>query len=314
MKNLKKFTLIAAIVGAVGCLTGCVFMSKTSYLYDNSENYTAGNREISDTITVIDLDYLSGDVTLVTTDSNVTSIVETSKKDVDDKRKVHTWVEGNTLHVRYCASARALDLNNLGKKLAIMLPAGTDLSNVELKVTSGDIRAEGFNTDTFVIKATSGDVKVDLSAKTAEITVTSGDILFKQTGDSDSVVIKTTSGEVTAEVEHVTTTDIVVTSGNIDVSADYVETIHVDALSGDSTYSFRQVPDLSDIDATSGNITVYLPEDADLTATFDKTSGDIYYELPFAQKDGHYICGSGTKQMSLKTTSGDIRVKYLNAQ
>ena len=111
MNKFKKFIYIAALAGAIGCLSGCNYESKTSYMYDNADKYTAGNREISDKIENIDIDYMSGDIELLATDTDSISIKETTNKTVDSDLQVHTWVDGTTLRVRFCESARNLSLS-----------------------------------------------------------------------------------------------------------------------------------------------------------------------------------------------------------
>ena len=107
---------------------------------------------------------------------------ETSAKELDDKRKVHTWVDGTTLYVRYCASAKGLDLNNLNKKLDIQIPADCRLENLKVDVSSGDFTGKEFEANGVNVYASSGDVEVVCGAKDIEIKTSSGDITLTQHG------------------------------------------------------------------------------------------------------------------------------------
>ena len=82
MKKLKLLACGAAIAAMIACVSGCTFTigGKTSYSYKNSDDYVVGDREISDKVDSIDVDYISGDVKIVTADTDVITIKETAKK------------------------------------------------------------------------------------------------------------------------------------------------------------------------------------------------------------------------------------------
>ena len=141
MKRLNRFfasiVVAAMMLGVCGCSNSeieVLDITKTNYLYDNGDKYEAGDRDITEKIESINIAYMSGEVVMTETDADVVSIKETSNKELDDKRKVHTWVDGSTLYVRYCASAKGLELNNLDKKLTIDIPKNIELSDVKLEM------------------------------------------------------------------------------------------------------------------------------------------------------------------------------------
>ena len=185
MFNIK--TILLSIAGAtmMGALTGCSFGWTTSYIYENGDKYTAGDREISEKIENIDLDYLSGDVIISESNSDKITITETSKKELSDLQRVHTWVDGGTLYIKCAASAKKLNLEAA--------------DNVNASVSSGNI---AINT---------GSIK-ELTSKTS---------------------------------------------------------------SGTSSYTLQNVPAISSLRASSGDITINLPKDADLNAEFDVSSGNV---------------------------------------
>ena len=90
---------MALIVPATVCLTGCSIglFNTVNYKYEDSDKYTAGDREIDEKVTKVNIDYLSGEVKVKGTDSDTISIKETSNKTIDDDHKVHTWVDDGTL-------------------------------------------------------------------------------------------------------------------------------------------------------------------------------------------------------------------------
>ena len=95
MKKIKGIICGTLLVAALSCICGCsLSISNTTYTYNNSDKFTAGDREISDKIDTINIDYISGDITLTGSNTSTISVKETAAKQLDDKRKVHTWVDG----------------------------------------------------------------------------------------------------------------------------------------------------------------------------------------------------------------------------
>ncbi len=293
MLKIKIFLITVLGVAMMGLLTGCSFGMRTSYVYANGDQYVAGDREISEKIDTLDIDYVSGDVMLETSSSDKIVIRETSLKELDDKRKVHTWVEGSVLHVRYCASARKLDLNRLGKKLTIELPSDMELGDIDLKVASGDVKAN----------CGAGNINVHSA---------SGNISFVQKGNSSDIELSTASGDVDFKAENADKITVSAASGNIDIYALDAKEVESATSSGETNVSFARVPKTSNISGTSGDITIYLPENPDVTASFKATTGDITYKQAFTKSEGIYVCGNGSNEMNAHTVSGDISIEVIS--
>ena len=293
MFNIKKVMLMVAGVATMGLLSGCSFGWKTSYIYENGDKYVAGDREISDKIETIDIDYLSGDVILTESSSDAFIITETSGKELDDILKVHTWVDGSTLYVKYCASAKKLDINLLSKKLTIGVPKGTNLNNLKMHVSSGDVNAV-------------------CSSKNIDIHCSSGEVHLDQKGKSDIINAHTSSGRVELNIESADKVDVAVSSGKIKINAVEITEINSKTSSGDSVYTFTKAPVISNLKASSGDITINLPKDSDLSAELSTSSGDVSYDLAFAKDGKNYVCGSGANKLTAHTSSGDVEVKALS--
>lgn len=309
MRMGKSLFYTIVVVAMLGCLSGCNFGFKTNYIYQNGEKYTAGNREIAEKIETIDLDYMSGEVKLIGTDANIVTINETSEKQLDEKRKVHTWVDGTTLYVRYCASAKDLDLNNLKKNLEITIPKDAALGNVKFKVSSGGIQCEGFEAESVNLYASSGNIALTCAAKTIDLHASSGNITAILQDDSDSVKLDTSSGSISIDMKNANKVDLHSSSGKVWVFAKQIKELQSRVSSGTGEYHFSQAPEKSDISHSSGSVEIYLPKDSDLTGDFHTSSGKVFYELAFAKRDDDYVCGSGANQMKVHVSSGNIEVK-----
>ena len=341
---------LALIVPSAFCLTGCSFgmFNTFNYRYDDADKYEAGDREIDDTITKINIDYLSGDVKVKGTDEDTVSVKETTNKSIDDDHKVHTWVDGDTLYVRYCASMDMISFNGIEKSLEITLPGNQELDDFIINVASGEIDMNGFTSDKMIAHASSGNTKIDCSVKDIEIKVSSGDISFTQTGNSDSVKVKASSGDIvinhagdctsldidsssgkininqTGTIDNakihsssggvnatfgtVNTLNVDVSSGPIVIDADEVKDLNTKASSGHSDICLAKAPETSDIQCSSGGIDVSIPEDSNLTIHTHISSGDFNSDLPFSKDGKDYTIGSGTAEMNIRCSSGDVSV------
>ena len=269
--RITKAAVLAAILAgaAVICLSGCSV--KMSYNYKNADKYKAGDREITEKIEAVDVDYIAGNVTLTGGKTDKVTIKETSKTNIDDKLKVHTWVDGKTLYVKYCAAAKGMNFKNLKKSLAITVPSDVKLSDVKIDAAAGNVRA-------------------DCSANRYNLDASAGNITLIQHGKSDMIGIDASAGDVDAEVEA-------------------VGKMSADASAGDLKCRFASVPKKTGIDASAGNVEIYLPEKTDLTLKADVSGGEFNSDLPFAKKDDEYIFGNGRNRMDIDASVGDVRIR-----
>ena len=339
---------LALIVPATVCLTGCSFgvFNTLNYKYDNADKYEAGKREIDDKITRINLDYAAGNVTVKGKDTDSVSVKETVNRDIDKDHQVHTWVDGNTLYIRYCASKDLLNFSGIEKSLEVTIPEAQDLNDFVINVSSGDVMLDSFTTASLNSRSSSGKVKIACSAKTIDHKSSSGDVNLVQKGNADSVKVKASSGKIVinqegdlntfdvdsssgkieiyqtgnvgtanihsssggvkAEMGTVDDLTIDVSSGPIVLDADEVKNLNTRASSGHSTISLGKAPVTSKINCSSGGIDVSIPEDSDITVHVKISSGEFNYELPFTKDGKDYINGNGTNDMEIHCSSGDV--------
>ena len=339
---------MALIVPATVCLSGCsIGMFNTiNYRYDNADKYEAGNREIDDKITKINLDYAEGNVTVKGTDTDSVSVKEKVNKDIDKDHQVHTWVDGDTLYIRFCVSKDIISFSGIEKSLEVTIPEAQDLDEFIINVSSGNIVLDSFTTDSLNSYASSGNTRISCSAKTIEHKSSSGNVDLSQTGNADSIKVKLSSGNlvlnqegdcntfdidsssgkievyqkgnvgtarlhsssggVKAEMGTVNDLTVEVSSGPIVLDAVEVKNLNTKASSGHSTISLEKAPVTSKINCSSGGIDVSIPEDSDITVHVKISSGEFNYELPFSKDGKDYINGNGTNDMEIHCSSGDV--------
>ena len=331
---MKTSKLLAAamafIIPSALLFTGCnlSFFNTINYKYDDADKYTAGDREITEKVTSINIDYLSGDVVLNGNDTDKVTVKETANKNMTEDQMVHTWVNDGTLYVRYCASKNGISVDKLEKSLEITVPGAQDLNDLIVHLSSGNFNCSGITTDNakgqissgnfgmkcsasdVELKATSGNIVLTLDGDSSltDLDTSSGNISFTQSGNINSVKMHASSGNVAADLEKVGTMDIRVSSGNINIEADEIGELNSSSSSGTNEFVLGNAPSKSDIRSSSGSVKVYLPEDADVTVNTSISSGEFNYDLAFAKTGKTYVCGNGTSTMDIHVSSGDVSV------
>lgn len=330
LKNKILAGTMALIMPLTMCLTGCSFVSlfnTFSYQYDNASEYKPGDREIDEKVTKINIDYISGDVTINTHDSDKVSVKETANIDLRDPQKVHTWVNDGTLYVRFCQSIKRINFTNIHKKLELTLPSARDLEDVTVEVSSGNLNCSGITSGSFTshlssgnltckditaggfdAKLSSGNANVDGSGKNIKIKASSGNINIKQSGDCSSMTIDSSSGNITTEADKVSKMDVHASSGNITVTANEITELNSRSSSGHNTFDFAVAPKTSAIKSSSGWVKITMPEDSDVKVTAKISSGHFNSELPFTKNGKEYTSGNGSSTMNINVSSGDVDI------
>lgn len=256
-KRMRAAVLLLAAVGMALWLAGCRVSNNTGpsglsdISYADSEQYTAGAAELSETVEHIDIHWLVGNVTVKPHGSDTVSFSEESAKELTDDARLHYWLDGTVLHIQFCQVGKWL-LDEMEKDLTVLVPEGLALAELEVNTLSGALEAE-------------------LAQPLEEFS-----------GDS--------------------------TSGAFQVSAQAIENFSASSVSGSVSLSAQSAPKALDIQTTSGNIDLALPEDAAFTLDYDATSGELTADLLYTMESGRYIFGDGTGEYVIGTVSGDVRI------
>ena len=294
MKMKNNIIIAALALAAMVCLCGCSvgFINVNGVRYSDADKYTPGDREFSETIDTLDIDWSSGGVKVTAADVSVVSVKETTKAQLEDELKVHTWAEGSTLHVRFCKSGESYDKNE-PKTVEITVPKAAVFEGVNIDVSSADVTCEGVSAKAVSFDSSSGNITFSGEAGKITADSSSGDITLTQKGSCESISIDTSSGSA-------------------DIDAQSVNSLTLDTSSGLGSIKLAEMPSDVNIEASSGDMTLRLPETAGFKATISTSSGDVSYELPMT-KEGEetYICGDGSSKLSIDTSSGNVKILKL---
>ncbi len=307
-RSIKKAALIAAGISLMlTSFTGCFSFGST---YRNADKYSAGDLDYSGEITELDINWSSGSVNVSYYDGENVSVTESCKKDLSDAKKVHTWVDGKTLHIQFSKSGEAFVFEDYKKELEVKLPKDTKLSKVSYDGSSADTVFDEIKAEEFDIDTSSGNVSLN-SCEADEVTAdtSSGNITIDLTGDCDKIITDASSGDVTVTAGEVKTAKFDSSSGKIKADLKSVDELSGDSSSGNMTFKTGKTPSKMSLDTSSGDVTLYLPEDGDFTIEVDTSSGDFESELSMSKKGDTYSYGSGDGRISIDTSSGDITIK-----
>ena len=102
-------------------------------------------------------------------------------------------------------------------------------------------------------------------------------------------------------------------SGKINIEANNIVDLISKASSGHSDFKLKTAPKTSDIDVSSGGVSVSIPEDSDITVNVSISSGEFNYDLPFTKDGKTYVNGNGSSQMKKKPGSTFQRLQMRSA-
>ncbi len=265
MKKILSLIFTAAITMLL--LAGCVIgFNYNLYVYDHADKYSVGDMISADNVTEIEVEWVKGSVNIDT--GSEFSVKETYPGTLSDNMKLHYWLDGSTLRIRFAASG-VMDFNKseLEKELTVTVPEQFSLENIYAVTVSAST----------TVRAPSKSIKV---------TTVSGDI---NVGDCSASEIKLES-----------------VSGDISVNSTSTESIRTDTVSGDITLQGIDCSSAR-ADSVSGNVDIKFNADiSGFTAEIDTISGRIKNKFETTQKKDTYTYGDGSIKVEIDTVSGNI--------
>lgn len=330
---ILKLCAAACVIALCACcasMAGRTLFSGTRYA--NADKYTAGGAVIKDTVKKLVIHWIDGTVTFAQAAGGSVELYETAKKPISGGAQLRWWLDGDTLRVQYAKNG-FFSLTSLNKELTVALPEGLALEDVRLEATSADVTAPQLRANAVAISLTSGDVeltqpgeadRVALSSTSGELRATlggakaltagttSGDIKLALAGASDSAALSSTSGNISIELDSAKALTADTTSGAIKLTAKALEEAGLSSTSGDITAQTGAFDALK-IGATSGDVTAILPDEPGFSARISTTSGGFDSDIPLKRDGDTYACGDERAQVTINTTSGDVRLEALKA-
>ena len=177
------------------------------FTYQNGGNYDNDFEEnntyhISDeAIDSLDIDWISGNVSVVPYDGDDIIIREKSRSKIDDENCLRYRINGSTLEIYYLKEAR-INLSgssfNYSKQLQVKIPRrmAEDMDELNLDAVSSDLSVRDMKISTVDVDTTSGNfVAKDTAIRSMEMNTVSGDMRLQLTNCPKELDFDSTSGD-----------------------------------------------------------------------------------------------------------------------
>ena len=307
-KGIVILISVAAVL-AVGALLWFTGVLGTRIGYANAAAYTAGEADIAEAVSKLDIHWISGTVRIARHGENTVLLRESADRQPEGDMQLRWWLEDGTLHVQYGRDGARLPWR-YHKDLTLTLPEGLALEETDIHVISGDLEIPDLRTDELNVKLTTGRVSVKADARSADVAATSCDITLALTGTADEVTAHTTTGDVTVTAEQVNRFSAESVTGDVRATLQSAGSAHMSSTTGSVTASLARFDSL-DVHVTTGSVTAFLPERPGFTAGLHKVTGSVSCELPAVQQGGEYVVGDGSARVDIGVTTGNITLKAL---
>lgn len=261
MKNLKILPLLLLVPLMASC--GTTMMGT----YADADKYVTGDQTYESQIETIDIDWISGSIELKYDDeATATTLVEENGDKYEDAYKVHSYLNGTTLYVKYMKSGHVV-INSKPKKL-LLTYSSAYLENIIVKLTSGKLTSN----------------KLDASEK---------------------VSIFMTSGSANIDIIHTKDFSFKMTSGSAIIKDLFTETFTTDMTSGGFDVDIKNF-NTGKINSTSGSISVRLPEEGGVVSVKKTSGSVVVKNNEYINASGIYTLKDGTGRIDVNMTSGVI--------
>lgn len=201
MKKTAFLLVLSALT--VFSFTSCIKINtdriKISSKYEHAAQYKPGSEPIANVISKLEIDWVSGSVSIESYDGNELLFSETSEKALTEETTMHYWLQnGNHLHIQFGKSGTRF--KNFDKQLTVKVPASWDLDKIELDIVSSDVTVNGIACGEFELDGVSAGVSLNASTvKSLEMNTVSGCLSADFTGaDSaarpDKISLESVSG------------------------------------------------------------------------------------------------------------------------
>lgn len=305
---MKKTRMTALICLLALLLSACSF--RVGELYPDGEKYTAGDAVISEKVETLLIDWASGSVTIEPGDGDAIELRETGNQPVKAEEQLQYYLDGTTLHVRFCAPGKV----NIGvmaeKNLLVTLPENLTLKELDVSTASAELGVTDVRAERMKLGTASGEVSGSIAyAEALQIGTASGKVDLTASGEIGTIRADTASGDVRLTTSgEVGTLSTDTASGAVSITADSVRKLDMDSASGALEVTLAKMPQECEMETASGAISLTLPADAEFTAEVDTASGDFSCDFPTVFHGDIYICGNGSAELSFDTASGDISI------
>lgn len=199
MKRISLFVMMLACVGMIHA------KSVINYVYDDTQMYTAGNGSTQETLHAIDIDWVSGNISVIYGDVQVPTWTEKPVPSDDEPQlKMHYSIQHGKLVIKYCQSGRwKIKKDSWKKDLVLTLPRNTAYKDIEIETVNGDVTVS-VRADKVSVETVNGDVQVQnlMPAREIDIESVNGALTIVQPQDKGFLVdYETVVGKFSSDIQ-----------------------------------------------------------------------------------------------------------------
>lgn len=263
---MKKIFYIFISLILISLVTGCVGVTSIGY-YKDADKYLVGSQEYSGELVTLDVDWVSGTLTLIE-DETVDKITVIEENDLEDDKKVHSYFNDGKLYVKFAKSGLRASIDSRKKNLEIRY---NSLTTLLVTVISGECKVNKVNAKELKLAVTSGSFNAgQVTSDTVKIGITSGKVIIDELS-TESLSYSQTSGSCYMTLKKCDEASFEMTSGRaeLEIRDDIATKVVFKKVSGSlkSDKTFTRV----------GNEYIFGPMDQEVTSNinFDVTSGTL---------------------------------------
>lgn len=277
--RLIIWSVVAVVLILVFAITMTMYLTGTGLDFlqlpivsfgSNYSSYNAGNGSTDKEIRNLDIDWASGEVHIVASESAEQISFEESYDGNEDAR-LRWVVDGETLKIRFRARNSLISFGSLNKKLTVTIPASLaqHLDKVKIGTASAEVNVSGLQAEILDVDTASGRLELDGTYGELSVDTASGSVTFA--GSCRKINIDTASGRIR------------LTPGDL----------------------WEDI----DIDTASSNIELWLPEsEKGFSVDYDKASGKFSCDFPVLLSGKIYKIGEGAGRINVDSASGNLKI------
>lgn len=292
--------------------TSCTF--SVGIAYENSSKYSVmtDSMSIDSAITDLDLTWYAGSVSIEYYDKSYISVSESCVKPLNDRTRLHYYLDGTTLYIQFC-DANLKKINNLQKKLIIRLPAGMAFDNFDMTSMSGDFNFTNIIADKAKITSLSGDFNGSFASDVSKMNIdlSSGDLRI-DAWNIDELVAESSSGDIIVNAETIYDLSLISSSGKRKIYADYIMNADLESSSGKTIIQSKLYPiDSLVSDTSSGETEVYIPENDGFIVKISKSSGSFESDFEVTGDNSEKRYKNCSRVYKVKMSSGNFSLNRI---
>ncbi len=181
------FCLLALLLlgGVTGIVTDInvfglpgIHLDLGGFTYEDADEYSVGNASVKGSVTDLEIVWLSGDITVIPSDTDEIKITEDYSGDDDDLR-LRWLLKDGKLTVQFRKPVIFGKAHAVSKNLTVAIPAAVleAMGEVEITTVSGDVTFTG-NADELTLDAVEGDLTVKGDIGELEVNAVKGKLTF----------------------------------------------------------------------------------------------------------------------------------------